>query len=229
MINTQYENGRGIDTSLVELVATDASHPLSFKTNKFIQSATTVTDVTDKTINSEGELDGLIEANLQLKLFENQTLKNSLEQLINLGNYGEGNFTTLNFEEHRSQMPLLPTDHPVNLDLNLLIPDADFGLLMIYYQKFTAGSNASVSWGTNNNVSLYNDICPNSTTCAKKSTLSCPYSNTSAWGAKEGTLREGINILKINASDTLTIKSNGNNKATVTFTGLELIDDAISA
>jgi hypothetical protein len=120
-------------------------------------------------------------------------------------------------------MPLLPTDHPVNLDLNLLIPDADFGLLMIYYQKFTAGSNASVSWGTNNNVSLYNDICPNSTTCAKKSTLSCPYSNTSAWGAKEGTLREGINILKINASDTLTIKSNGNNKATVTFGTLSLI------
>jgi hypothetical protein len=70
-----------------------------------------------------------------------------LKQVINLGNYGDnGAFTTINFEEQLNQVPNA-TGSEVKFDLNLLIPENNFGLLMVYYQKLdkTISSSAKLA------------------------------------------------------------------------------------
>jgi hypothetical protein len=134
LFNIEYEDGIGEDKEITTLYAHGSDSPLSFKTNQIIQSATTLTDVTDKKVDNEGNLEEILTP-LQLKLFEVETVKNNLGQIINLGNYGDtGTFTTIHFEEQLSRVPDA-TGSEVKFDLNLLIPKNNFGLLMVYYQK----------------------------------------------------------------------------------------------
>lgn len=207
LVNTLYDAGVGRDSELETLAAQSSSTPLSIKANKNIQSAATTTDVTDKKIDAEGNLEEII-ANLQLKLFETEVVTNNKGQVINFGNYENGLFTTINFEEQLSQINAA-TNTPLNFDLNLLIPSTNFGLLMVYYQRLdTAAVNrAQLSWTKNNNVSYFND-----TTTYSKSL----------------TLRDGLNIFKIAQSDVLKLNSNGNNKAVITFGNLDLVPSANS-
>jgi hypothetical protein len=146
LVNTVYEAGIGTDEEIITLYAHSSDSPLSFKTNQIIQSATTLTDVTDKKLDDEGNLEEILTP-LQLKLFEIETVKNNLKQVINLGNYGDnGAFTTVNFEEQLNQVPNA-TGSEIKFDLNLLIPENNFGLLMVYYQKLdkTISSSAKLA------------------------------------------------------------------------------------
>ena len=207
LINTKYENGVGTDTYLETLTAHSVDKPLSIKATKIIQSAATVTDVTDKKMDTEGNLEEII-ANLQLKLFETEVVKNNYGQIINFGNYGDGNFTTINFEEQLSQVSVAENS-PVTFHLNALIPNNHFGLLMIYYQPLTTTNpnKADLSWTIGGNVRRYNESDDYATNLP---------------------LRDGLNIIQVSRSDVLTISSMGNNKAVVTFGTLDLIPVANS-
>ena len=192
-----------MDSEIITLTAQRSDLPLSFKTNQIIQSATTITDVTTKKSDDEGNLEEILTP-LQLKVFETEIVKNNLGQIINLGNYGDtGSFTTINFEEQLNQVPSA-TGSEVKFDLNLLIPENNFGLLMIYYQKLdkTVSKSAKLTWKVSTNIKYYNE---------------------EATYTKTLTLREGINIIQINVSDVLTISSNQNNKAVITFGTLDLV------
>lgn len=202
----------GVETAeeFLTLEASGKDHPLSFKTNKIVQSATKVTDVTKKEFSETGVLEKRT-ADLQIKLFEVSKVKSSKDKIINIGNYGSGQFTTINFEEQASPSGAGSTE-AISFDLNLLVPANTFGLMMIYYEKLdkTNTNKAKITWTNENNITYYKD----STTIT----------------GKELILNEGINIIKINNSDVLTISSNLNNKAVVTFGALDLIklDDPIN-
>jgi hypothetical protein len=204
LINTTNAGGVDTDEEFLTLEASGKDHPLSFKTNKIVQSATKITDVTKKEFSETGVLEGRT-ADLQIKLFEVNNVKSSKDKTINIGNYGSGQFTTVNFEEQASPSGA-GNNESISLNLNLLVPANTFGLMMIYYKKLddTNANKARITWTNENNITYYKD---NST-------------NT----GKELTLNEGINIIKIDASDILTISSNSNNKAVVTFGSLDLIN-----
>jgi hypothetical protein len=228
LYNTLYDLGVGTDRKIVTLSATSPDYPLSIKANKFIQSSVSTTDVTDKKMSVEGELEEII-ADLQLKLFEVETVKNNLGQILNFGNYGEGKFTTINFEEQLNQIHV-PKNTTIDFDLNMLIPDNSFGLLMCYYQNLNTRAAAQSSH-------------PKLITTNGDTVLS--FFNESPAPAKELTLRPGINIIKIdshttvklstvtyNDIDTDDIDNDGNttetvtianNKVVVTFGMLDLI------
>lgn len=225
LINTAYKKGEGTDTVLVTLRALTPDTPLSIKANKFIQSATTVTDVTDKTINSEGKLEGLIEANLQLKVFENRLVLNNYGQIINFGNYGDGKFTTINFEEQLNQVGGIK-ESPVTFDLNLLLPEGHFGLIMFYYDKLDKNAaNMELHWKKSNNIIYFNEDYNSDKAAAD--TFESSYGSKQVQ-SKKIILREGINILKVKASDILTVSSNNDNRSTITFGSLDVIPTADS-
>ena len=217
LINT---SGTGLDRKDEELITICASaidKPLSIKANKLLQSATTVTDVTDKKIDSEGNLEYII-ANLQIKLFETESIENNKGQIINFGNYGDGNFTTVNFEEQLKQA-MASEDTVLNFKLNMLIPENNFGLLMLYYQNLntaTAAQNSHPILTASSNV--------------------LSFFNESVEPVKTLTLRPGINVISIKESTTVElatvkyIESSGagdnevaNNKVVLTFGTLDLI------
>lgn len=206
LVNTLYSNGTGSDRDIVTLSAVNANKPLSIKANKNLQSAATITDVTDKRVDAEGNLEEII-AKLQLKLFETGVIKNNKGQIINFGNYESGKFTTLNFEEQLSQTLANPNDELI-FDLNALIPANNFGLLMIYYQRLDSSgtSYATLQWtpGTRDTVEYFN-------------------STTNYLTSNSVKLKEGLNIFKIKKSTVLTINSNGYNKAVITFGNLDLV------
>lgn len=208
LINTVYDaQGNGIESPLKTLEAVSVDKPLSIKANKIIQSAAAITDVTDKKMATDGNLEEII-ANLQLKLFEAGAVKNSLGQIVNFGNYGDGSFTTINFEEQLNQTSAAENTS-IGTNLSILLPTGNFGLLMIYYQQLdpTNTTKASLNWTVANNVSHYN----NTTTYATSMDL-----------------KNGLNIIKIDRSDVLTLSSKGNNKAIVTIGTLDLIPTANS-
>ena len=203
LINITTNQGVETETEFLTLEASGKDHPLSFKTNKIVQSATKVTDVTKKEFSETGVLETRT-ADLQIKLFEVNNVKSNKDKIINIGNYGSGQFTTVNFEEQLSPNNTENTES-ISLDLNLIVPTNTFGLMMIYYKKLdtTNANKAKITWVKENNITYYND------------SVTTP--------EKELILNEGINIIKIDASDVLTISSNSNNKAIVTFGSLDLI------
>lgn len=227
LYNTLYPiEGIGEDSEIITLCATSVDYPLSVKANKFVKSATTTTDVTEKKLDPEGNLEEII-ADFKIKLFETETIKNNKGQIINFGNYGDGNFTTINFEEQLNQV-LATKDTTLDFDLNMLIPTDNFGLLMCHYQNLNPSAAAKNSHPTLE---------------ANNAVLS--FFNESSAPVKKLTLRPGINIIKINSHatvklstvtyvdvDTDDIDNDGNttetvtianNKVVVTFGNLDLI------
>ena len=203
LINITTAGGVDTETEFLTLEASGKDHPLSFKTNKIVQSATKITDVTKKEFSETGVLEKRT-ADLQIKIFEVCNVKSSKDTIINIGNYGSGQFTTVNFEEQASPSSA-ENNESISLNLNLLVPANAFGLMMIYYKNLdnTNTNKAKITWANENNITYYTD--------------------TETSTEKELILNEGINIIKINASDVLTISSNSNNKAVVTFGSLDLI------
>lgn len=209
LITTTFTDGVK-DEVIVALTAENKDKPLSIKTNKIVQSAAVVTDVTTKKMAEDGNLEDLV-ADLQIKLFESQTVQNNLKQIINIGNYGEGNFTTLNFEEQFNQVPST-TEESVTFPLYVNLPSNTFGLIMVYYQNLNTATDASSALITSTKdraIEFFNRRTSWSWEDTDKKILK---------------LNPGINIIKINESDTLTISSNTNNKAIVTFSNLDLVD-----
>ena len=223
LFNTVYTRGVGEDVEISTLCAESPDKPLSIKANKIIQSATTVTDVTDKQIDADGNLETII-ANLQLKLFETETVTNNHGQIINFGNYGDGSFTTINCEEQLSQITAPETGN-IEIKMNVLIPEDNFGLLMIHYQNLNpvATTNypkltAEIDKVPVNVLAFFDEP-----TMTETDTL---------------TLRDGINIIKIKDSATLKLvtteytvvdpvtsesKTEINNKVVLTFDTLSLV------
>lgn len=206
LINTTTAGGIDTNHNIVTLQAANKNQPLSFKTNKIVQSATTFTDVTKKEFSEAGILEKRT-ADLQVKLFEIASVTNNKGKVLDIGNYGLGQFTTVSFEEQALQANIQNNAEQITIALNTLIPDDTFGLLMIYYKKLDSSNtkSAKVSCTVNNNIEFYN--------------------TTTSTAANELTLNEGINIIKINSSDVLTILSNFNNKSIITFGSLDLINN----
>jgi hypothetical protein len=201
LVNTLYtgsDGGVGYDSILTTLSAQSSEKPLSIKANKNILSAATITDVTDKKIDAEGNLEEII-ANLQLKLFETETVTNNKGQIINFGNYENGQFTTINFEEQLNQV-LATKDTALNFNLNMLIPTDNFGLLMCHYQNLNTSAAAQNSHPTLE---------------ADSAVLS--FFNESSTPVTTLTLRPGINIIKIDSSTTAKL-------STVTYTDVDTDD-----
>jgi hypothetical protein len=223
LINTSYSLGLGKDSELITLCAEAPDKPLSLKANKIIQSAATVTDVTDKQVDAEGNLE-LIMANLKLKLFETETVTNNYGQIINFGNYGDGNFTTINCEEQLSQINTTE-DSNIEIPMNVLIPENNFGLLMIHYQNLNPVATANYPILTAEAEGI------------SKSVLTF-FDEPTATATDTLTLRAGINVIKIQDSATLKLvtteysvldpstgepKTVINNKVALTFDTLSLI------
>lgn len=226
LINTKYTQGIGKDTELITLRALSSTAPLSIKANKFIQSATTTTDVTNKTINSDGLLEGLIEADLQLKVFENKAVTNNYGQIINFGNYGEGKFTSINFEEQLTQIGgLKGTEMNITCDLNLMVPSDHFGLLMFYYHKLDKNAaNVELSWKQANNITYFNEYYKsNKDKNEAMANSALPHLDAAN---KKVILRPGINIFKVTKSDILTLASMTDNRAVVTFSSLSIVPNS---
>lgn len=236
LVNTIYPTeagSKGRDSNLITLSALSSDHPLSLKANKIIRSATTTTDVTNKKVNADGNLEQII-ADLRIKLFEASTIKNNKGQIVNFGNYGDGNFTTINFEEQLNQT-LATKDTTLDFDMNMLIPVNNFGLLMCHYQNLNTAEAAAAS---------------HPTLTANKAVLS--FFNEPGVASTTLTLRPGINIIKIDSHSTVKLSTvtyedkdtddfnnNGNkdeivtlanNKVVVTFGMLDLIptEDSIN-
>lgn len=211
---TASTNANGENITITEYM------PLSIKTNKIIQSATTVTDVTDKELAEDGTL-SKIEPNLQLKVFELDTIENNLGNSINLGNYGDGNFTTVNFEEQRLAKNASENAR-IEFKLNILVPTGNFGLLMIYYQNLNSDSTAKTHYPTVETTGAVLSRFNESANPTLVNSIS---------------LLEGINVIKIDSNAQITIKNPrwtvtkdgtttnySNNKCIITFGDLSLID-----
>ena len=186
------DTGTEVDTETITLKAKIPDAPLSIKSNKIVQSAITVTDVSDKEVSIDGIVENIY-ATLQLKLFETAPLKSNIDQFINIGNYGDKNFTSINMEEHLNQATAVGLDSqttPVEISLNALIPPDNFGLLMIYYQNLNpdAPTNKPSIKATKDALSIFND--GNTEELAHSNELS---------PVRELKLKPGINIIKITA------------------------------
>ena len=204
LINTDYTVPQEpVDSDIITLEATDVNKPLSIKANKVIQSTAVVTDVTTKKVSEDGVAEEII-ADLQLKLFAAESITTTAAagetgSFINLNNFGDGTFTSVNFEEIARQKG--STD-AVEFKLNALIPENNFGLIMLYYQNLNKDSNTCAKIITTGKIKKF---------------------NTATEEATEIVLAKGINIIQIPASCTLTINSNGNNKASIIFGSLDII------
>ena len=210
LINTDYTNTQNpVDSIIQTLQATDADHPLSIKANKTIQSTAVTTDVTSKKVAKDGTVEEII-ANLQLKLFAASSITTSEENetgngsFINLNNFGDGTFTAVNFEEIARQKD---STNDIKFTLNAIIPENNFGLIMIHYQNLNTGSTTQTT---------HAKVKANDSITIKK------FNSTEA-ASNEINLVEGINIIQIPTSCTLTISSGGNNKANIIFGSLDLI------
>jgi hypothetical protein len=188
------------EDDLITTLVADKNNPLLIKSNKVIQSSTIETDVTTKKLTSIGQVEEII-ADLKLKVFGKDTLQSSTSNFINLNNFGDGNFTSINFKEQ------LTTDSNntdnVSIPLNILVPENNFGLIMIYYKQFTQSENKASVTSTSEVIRTFN--------------------NDTTTDTNEITLNQGINIIRISNDTTLSINSKGVNDSTIIFSGLSLI------
>jgi hypothetical protein len=205
LINTDYTNSqKPVDTEIKTLEAIDADHPLSIKSNKVIQSTSVTTDVTSKKVAEDGAVEDII-ADLQLKLFADTNITTAEDgetgSFINLNNFGDGTFTAVNFEEVARQKE---SESAVEFTLNALIPVNNFGLIMIHYQNLNKDSTTCASIKANDSATIQKF-------------------NSKEAASNKITLVEGINIIQLPNSCTLTISSEGNNKASVIFGSLDIV------
>ena len=219
LVNATYnKSGKETLTNLITLAAENEDTPLTIKANKLIQSATTVTDVTTKKVDAEGNLEEII-ADLKLKIFETNTVTNNFGQIINFGNYGDGSFTTINCEEQVKQNYGAKTDQ-LETSVNILIPADHFGLLMIYYQNLNPDVD-DANLATRPRVSATNNVLTF-------------FDDLRGVAGVELQLRPGINIIKIAESTTLklttakytdpsSLETVANNKIVLTFDTLKLV------
>ena len=210
LINTAYKDGAGTDSELLTLRAKHPNAPLSIKTNKLIQSTATVTEVAEKELNADGVLTNII-ADLQIKLFELESLTDNQNQLLNLGNFDNGNFTTINAEERLSSVSshedFLSTN-PLSFKLNALIPDNNFGLLMIFCQNLSDNPEEADILPTLTATSTDNEgnlISANVLTFFNSSEEEA--NNSLSVAQSSLNLKFGINVIKVSASAALTLTS----------------------
>jgi hypothetical protein len=210
LINTAYRDGAGTDEDLITLRAKSSDAPLSIKTSKLIQSTATVTEVAEKELNADGVLTNII-ADLQIKLFELESLTDNQKQLLNLGNFDNGSFTTINAEERLSGVSshedFLSTT-PLSFKLNALIPDNNFGLLMIFCQNISDNPEEADILPTLTATSTDNEGNPISANVLTFFNSSEDEVNNSSSIAQSSlNLKFGINIIRVSESAALTLTS----------------------
>ena len=205
LINTDYSNSQNpVDTPIIILQASNSDHPLSIKANKLIQSTTITTDVTTKKVAEDGVVEEII-ADLQLKLFADTNITTNengeVGSFISLNNFGDGTFTAVNFEEVARRKN---STEAIEIKLNALIPENNFGLIMVHFQNLNKDSTICASIKATDAINIQKF-------------------NSDEAAANKITLAEGINIIQIPTSCELTVSSEGNNKASVIFGSLDII------
>ena len=118
-----------VDKQVITLTPHDNT-PLVIKTNKTLQSSSTILDVTAKLFAEDGHLEEQI-PDLQIKVLAASEVKNDSGASVNLNNFGEDGFTKLNFSG------VVNEGTAANCTLNAVIPDGCFGLIMFYNVKTT--------------------------------------------------------------------------------------------
>lgn len=229
LIKTQFDNnGVGKDSEIITLAAENENKPLSFKTNKSIISAASVTNVATQKYSENGILEQLI-PDLQIKLFESRDVKANNNKLINIGNYGSGQFTAINFEEQAQSSYTTDAESTsptaVSVPLNALISADSFGLLMIYYQNLNDAipnntTNAASNYGAPK-LTAYNKDASDAT---ELNILS--FFNSGSSSSSNLILKNGINIIKIDSSAVLKITS-GTYKTTVDTQEVDVVNNKI--
>jgi hypothetical protein len=105
---------------------------------------------------------------------------------------------------------------------------------MLYYDKLDENvANVEVSWTVANNIKHFNEDYPSDIQAAEllySSHADYLDGTASEVPTYKIPLREGINVLKVNQSDVLTISSDNDNRSTITFSSLDVIpvDDSIN-
>jgi len=120
------------DETIKVLKALSDTAPLSFKANKVLQGSFVNLDVTTKDYTEDGRLLRVI-PDFAIKLFNTDNVVDNENNTINLGNFGDGNFTKLSFEEASDPDAAYAT-------LNVIVPEDNFGLIMFYNTKIGTGT-----------------------------------------------------------------------------------------
>ena len=200
--------------------------PLSFKTNKLIQSANTEIPTVYIKVDSENRAIDYI-TDLKIKLFnliEDLYTANNTEG-ININAFGD-NYTRLTYstEALSSDSGMTPKETS-HLDLRVLLPKGYFGLVMFYNSKINSetgeGKNTYLKFNNtaDDSLTIYNK---NSWWTKDDSETVNP--NTIGYVDKDKYfLRNGINIVKIPASGTLSIYAGAPNNDVVIFSDLDIV------
>ena len=102
---------------------------ISIKANKDIFSTTTTTNVTTTKYGTEGGVTDII-YDCQIKVFALNSIRDSENNNLNLGNYGNGNYTKLAFNDMDKTKVGIP-----HATINAVVPSDRFGLLMFQNNK----------------------------------------------------------------------------------------------
>jgi hypothetical protein len=209
-------NSTGVNILGGDTVITPSSEiaPLSIKASKIVQSAVPLTDVTYVSTTEDNIVEDIV-ADLQLKIFAQEDLQsvegtNTAGRTLNTNNFGDGTFTSVNFKERLERTYSKDETEPdISFKLNALLPTGNFGIIMVYYQNLSNGKKSNT----------YNAKITADSNCLTKF-------NSGAAATNNITLLDGINIIQITNSTTLTISSNGNNDAAVIFSSLDFVPNA---
>lgn len=187
---------------------------VAIKANKVIQSALDRVPAVD----FEYEEDGTVKNtyyNCQLKVFSNETLKDTDNGGLNLHNYGEGKYTKLSFEDAE--------DTSKCVSINAIIPGSGFGLIMMHNTKISDGDDAisirlKKASGSDPLPAIYNNRSSDKGADAWWSGQSKTIGGVTAYR-----LRPGINIVKIPESCEIQIYPDSTKKDVVIFSDLDII------
>lgn len=204
-------------------------NPLSFKTNKLIQSANIEVPTVYIEVDSENRAIDYT-TDLKVKFFKQvkDLYTSDNTNGINISAFGN-NFTrlTYNYTPDSASSKL-----PPHLDLNILLPENHFGLVMFYNNK--VNNESGVTKNTflafnNGNLDIYNKP---SWWNADDDDIVNPYKIGQKTNKANGSdidkyfLRKGINIVRINTSGILSIYAGEPENDVVIFSDLDVIPSA---
>lgn len=223
----EYENGE--ESLLVELTPQligGVYTPLAIKANKVIYGSAEKTPVIEIKYAEDGTIDDVY-YNCQLKVFDDEPLKDVTNGKLNLHNYGEGAYTKVSFEE----MPNVSDDTkepPEFASINAIIPEGNFGLIMFYNSKIGKDTrNIAIrlvnSDGENIAPAIYNnrdsDEGPDAWWTAGESIDVDGGGTVTVYR-----LRKGINVVKISESCSIQIFPDHEKKDVLIFGDLDIVN-----
>ena len=206
-----------------------ADNPLSFKTNKLIQSANIEIPTVYIEVDSENRAIDYT-TDLKVKFFKQvkDLYTNDATNGINISAFGNS-FTRLTYNYTPDTVS---SKLPPHLDLNILLPENHFGLVMFYNNK--VNNESGVTKNTflafnKGNLDIYNKP---SWWNANDDDIVNPYKIGQKTNKANGSdidkyfLRKGINIVRINTSGILSIYAGEPENDVVIFSDLDVIPSA---